>query len=273
MRQEITEPDCQRLIAQVLDVAEKTGCRHVPQGEFAKHSKVTNYRIQQAFGSYTGFLAAAGLEACPNAPINDHDLLGDLRDACMAAGGVISRIKFRSLGKYTIRVYSRRWGSWRNVLIALRRWVEEHDPNFPYLAYLRTLDDAGPVAFIDENMQPRYGAPMEFRGIANEPINEHGVILLCGTLAHDLGFSVERVAPKFPDCEAKRRVADGWRRTRIEFEFRSRNFEHPRHDPSRCDLIVCWEHNWPEAPVEVLELKAEVEKRRNAAPRALSSLG
>lgn len=271
MKQEISEPDRQRLIAQALEVAAKTGRRHFPQGEFNKHFKVTTYRIQRTFGSYTGFLAAAGLEACPNAPINDEDLLRDLRDACIAAGGVISRIKFRRLGKYTIRVYSRRWGSWRNVLIALRRWVEEHDQDFPYLAYLRTLDDAGTVAFIDEDMQPRYGAPMEFRGIANEPINEHGVILLFGALAHDLGFSVERVTPKFPDCEAKRRAADGWKRTRIEFEFRSRNFEHHRHDPSRCDLIVCWEHNWPEAPVEVLELKAEVGKRRNTMPRALSS--
>jgi hypothetical protein len=26
------------------------------------------------------------------------------------------------------------------------------------------------------------------------------------------------------------------------------------HDLSGCDLIVCWRHNWPECPVEVLEL-------------------
>jgi hypothetical protein len=22
-----------------------------------------------------------------------------------------------------------------------------------------------------------------------------------------------------------------------------------------CDMIVCWEHNWPECPLEVIELK------------------
>jgi hypothetical protein len=27
------------------------------------------------------------------------------------------------------------------------------------------------------------------------------------------------------------------------------------HDPSKCDLIVCWRHNWPECPLEVLELR------------------
>lgn len=43
---------------------------------------------------------------------------------------------------------------------------------------------------------------------------------------------------------------------RIEFEYRSRNFREHRHDPADCDLIVCWEHDWPGAPVEVLKLKS-----------------
>jgi hypothetical protein len=28
--------------------------------------------------------------------------------------------------------------------------------------------------------------------------------------------------------------------------------------PAGCDTIVCWEHNWPDCPVEVLELKTAV---------------
>ena len=27
---------------------------------------------------------------------------------------------------------------------------------------------------------------------------------------------------------------------------------------TKCDLIVCWEHNWPECPLEVIELKSLV---------------
>jgi len=51
-------------------------------------------------------------------------------------------------------------------------------------------------------------------------------------------------------------VAPGrWQRVRIEFEFQSRNFLQHFHDPEQCDLIVCWEHNWTECPLEVLELK------------------
>jgi hypothetical protein len=42
---------------------------------------------------------------------------------------------------------------------------------------------------------------------------------------------------------------------RIEIEFLSRNFLQHFHDPKECDLIVCWENNWAECPLEVVELK------------------
>lgn len=49
------------------------------------------------------------------------------------------------------------------------------------------------------------------------------------------------------------------RRIRIEFEYRSRNFKLHRHEPRGCDWIVCWIHNWPEAPssLRVVELRRE----------------
>jgi hypothetical protein len=46
---------------------------------------------------------------------------------------------------------------------------------------------------------------------------------------------------------------------RIEFEFRSRTFRDHGHDPDGCDLIVCWEHNWPECPLEVVELRKVID--------------
>jgi hypothetical protein len=27
------------------------------------------------------------------------------------------------------------------------------------------------------------------------------------------------------------------------------------HEASKCDLIICWRHNWAECPLEVLELR------------------
>jgi hypothetical protein len=48
---------------------------------------------------------------------------------------------------------------------------------------------------------------------------------------------------------------------RIEFEYRSRNFAAHRHDPGGCDPIVCWVHDWPDCPIEVLELRQAMAAR------------
>lgn len=46
-----------------------------------------------------------------------------------------------------------------------------------------------------------------------------------------------------------RRISPGnWQIVTIEFEFESKNFRQHRHDPAGCDIIVCWEHNWPDCP-------------------------
>ncbi|MEX2453904.1 MAG: hypothetical protein WD470_04330, partial [Rhodospirillaceae bacterium] len=94
------------------------------------------------------------------------------------------------------------------------------------------------------------------------PVNEHGVVLLFGMVAAELGYAIDGIGASFPDCAAKRLVAAGprdadarWEPVTVEFEFRSRNFAYHRHDPAACDVIVCWEHDWPGCPIEVLELK------------------
>lgn len=103
------------------------------------------------------------------------------------------------------------------------------------------------------------GAFINFRCLAHAPVNEAGVILLFGMIAGEIGYSIDNVQGGFPDCEGKRRVsAERWERVRIEFEYRSRNFVRHQHDPKGCDLIVCWEHDWGECPLEVIELKSVI---------------
>ncbi len=86
------------------------------------------------------------------------------------------------------------------------------------------------------------------------PQNELGVVFLFSSLAKRLGLRVEQIRPSFPDCLAYQRTGKGEKRVRIEFEYRSRNFS---HDPKKCDWVVCWEHNWPDAPkrLRVVELR------------------
>lgn len=94
------------------------------------------------------------------------------------------------------------------------------------------------------------------RGIVYEPINEQGVILLFAALCHDLGFMIEGIRSSFPDALLRKKNDKGtWTSCRAEFEYRSSNFKTHKHDPRRCDLIICWENDWPDCPVDVLCLK------------------
>ncbi len=155
--------------------------------------------------------------------------------------------------------------------VRLREWLEENEPSFPYLDALpaaATARAAQPTAETEPELAPAttswpaqqgdlYGEFINFRSLQHAPVNEQGVVFLFGMIAHDLGFVIDRVQTGYPDCEAKRRVKGGrgYERVRIEFEFRSSNFN---HRPEGCDLIVCWEHNWSECPLEVLELRSAI---------------
>jgi hypothetical protein len=105
--------------------------------------------------------------------------------------------------------------------------------------------------------RPLLGAPTRVPAFPFEPVNEMGVMVLFSMLAQQLGFVIESVQSGFPDCEAKVEVEPGRsQHFRIEFEYESRGFKEHGHDPQKCDLIVCWRHNWKNCPpnLQVLEL-------------------
>jgi hypothetical protein len=103
------------------------------------------------------------------------------------------------------------------------------------------------------------GGILGVRGIVYEPINEQGVILLFAALCHDLGFMIEGIRSSFPDSLLRRKNSKGtWKSCRTEFEFKSSSFRLHKHDPRQCDLIICWEHDWIDCPVEVVALKEVV---------------
>ena len=102
------------------------------------------------------------------------------------------------------------------------------------------------------------------RGIVYEPINEQGVILLFAALAHELDFRIEGIRAPFPDALLRRKNSKGtWKSCRAEFEYRSSHFKDHKHDSNQCDLIICWEHDWRQCPIEVLSLKEVSRKFRD----------
>ena len=84
------------------------------------------------------------------------------------------------------------------------------------------------------------------------PKNENGLVYVFALVAERLGFEVESVQAGFPDC----RATLGGKRLRIEFEYLSRRFDRHGHNARRCDLVICWKHDWPAMPagLAVLDL-------------------
>ena len=97
-------------------------------------------------------------------------------------------------------------------------------------------------------------------------IDEKAVIFLFGRIFRFLNFDDVTVGhEKAGDLDAWAWNEREMRDTIIEFEATSRNFDIHKHDPKKCNLIVCWEHNWKQCPrnIEVLELKYLWEKTQN----------
>jgi hypothetical protein len=113
---------------------------------------------------------------------------------------------------------------------------------------------------------PKNKKPLLLYGIVGEridlpilnyaPLNEKGVILLFGYYLQDLGIShVEEIKSGFPDAIAMQSIGNGrYKRIRIEFEYRSSSFLRHNHPVAECDVVVCWIHDWPDCPLEVIEL-------------------
>lgn len=107
-------------------------------------------------------------------------------------------------------------------------------------------------------------AKKDFRGLIWAPSYEQEVVLLFGLLLPyiDIAIKIDECRIPFPDCIAFRSNDNS--KIRIEFELLSSNFEKHGHDPKKCDMIVCWLHNWPSCPqsIEILELSKIIRDKK-----------
>jgi hypothetical protein len=272
-------PDLTRndLIALIQDVASRLQKDKVSRSEFIRETGISEWHVSKHFESWNDLVESAGLTPTVTTRIEDDDLFSAMYTTFMKHGGVSTRTKFGKLCEFSSDVYKRRWGRWKNVLLQFRLWLERYERDFPYLEELPQIENNPNVKKLtvdsaehkqtyawSTSNQLQYGPLLNFRGLQHAPINEQGVVFVFGMIAFELGFVVESVAAGFPDCEAKRRVGkERWERVSIEFEYKSKNFHAHGHDPSQCDLIICWIDDWDECPLEVIELKSAIDDLSN----------
>lgn len=278
----------QQLLEAIARVAKGKGTAVLSSKEFSAATGISLNRIYQIFDGWRDACEQAGIPAhMQNVPINNDMLFEDMRRVFIEQDGICTRTKFGKLSKYSVDTLKKRFGAWPNILAAFRTWLVEESLEFPYLDVLPAETPAAVVSNgvnttatrtaylqpIQPGKGPVYGAFLNFRGLQHAPVNEQGVVFLFGMVCHELGFVVELVRTGFPDCEAKRcvdRRRDTWERVRIEFEFRAANAK--VHPMSGCDLIVCWENDWPDCPVEAIELKAAIRQLDRSAGMGTSDM-
>jgi hypothetical protein len=265
----------EEMIAAIEKCAAKLG--YPPSStELRKHANINKYEIRKYFGTHVKALDACGMEARgAGYEVKLKTLFLGWAAVVRELGKVPTMEEYDKRSKNSVRPLIRRAGSWTRVPLLMMEFAKREGLEGEFEDVLnivathfqlvraknRTSGPTKDMLLRPRIMvnQPMYGEPLLDSPLMCAPINEMGVVLLFGGVARQLGFYVTRVQSQFPDCEALRRVErDRCQLVRIEFEQDSRNFLFHNHPLTGCDLIVCWNHNWLDCPLEVLELKSLV---------------
>jgi len=239
---------------------------------FEVHLKLHRKTIRRHFGSWEQACQLAGLQPMrrPTQGVTQDELFYNLRMVHDALGKLPRQqdMKASALSRYGTSPYLRRFNNWNTTIEAYLRWraAREH----PEVSQQRPLSP--PPQRPRPPQQPEvsshahndtYGAPMDFRGMRHEPTSRDGVLFLFSKVHQELGIIVEHLRMGgYPDCETLRQDPQTKRYTKclIAFEVNSAAFQRHLSRKERCDLLVCWEHDWPGCPIEVLSLKDAITK-------------
>jgi HNH endonuclease len=257
---------------------------HVPSCSELKKAKVSKRGVITHFGGYKAALQACDMErAGQGHKISMRTLFLDWADLVRKTGKIPTISEYGLGSKFSIRPLSGRYESWREVPAGMKEfarkegldveWIDVMNVIAAYLEVKSERDKMLGSAMVSTDKprlltgEPVYGEALLHPVISHAPTNESGVVFLFGVLAGELGFRIQRIQTEFPDCEAMRQIEPGkWQRVRIEFEYESRNFVRHMHPAAKCDLIVCWQNNWKDCPLEVIELGAVMRGQRLDKP-------
>ena|SRR5579859_1872175 len=263
----------------VKDLAAKLG-RVPTMIELERTTGINKNEVRKTLGTYREFIESSGIEGrrARGIKVSTHELFLDWAGVVRKMGKIPTITEYQLHGSYTYRPLYRCWGSWSHIAAGMLDYIRNEsladawgDVEGVICSYLEeqgrnlaaTVTDGATERLVTRHRavtgSPIYGRPMFSYPLIHAPINENGVLLLFGMVAERLGYAVARVKAEFPDCDAFRELGPNkWQPLRIEFEYESRNYLIHKHPLLGCDLIVCWKHNWPECPIEVLELEKVV---------------
>jgi hypothetical protein len=277
----------EEIIAAVKDCAATLG--HAPNvSELRAFTKISKNQIRKNFGTYTQMMAASAVQReGSGCRVELKALFLDWAGITRKLGKVPTMSDYELEGRYSIRPLVRRYRTWSQVPEGLQEYARQEGlegewkdvmeiiANHLQQEARQTQTSESPTIMPLRPRPPKdktiYGKPMG--GPLNcAPTSENGVIFAFGCVAEKLGYYILHIQIACPDCEALREVGPNrCERVRIEFENESRNFLTHMHSIDDADLIVCWTHNWPECPIEVLELRTLFGEKWSLTPQRQQS--
>lgn len=256
-------------LSELKRIAQELGVATLSKTQFdAQDPDVKACTISRLWGSWRAALNAAGLQLHPNfhEEIPLADVAQEFLHVVDEIGAIPTVNQMTRRSRHCKNTFTRKFGSYTQFKIAaIGHILDQPDvPAETQCALRAHLEKLTPPAKDTPSPATHHkGRHLGFRAFAFAPTNESDVVAMFGAVADDLGFEIVSTRGPFPDCKARRKTRA--RRARyesclIEFEFQSSDFRRHGHPVNGCNLIVCWEHDWKDCPLEVLELRTEIQK-------------
>jgi hypothetical protein len=266
------------IVATIRELAKKLG-RVPTNAEVERMSPVRRRHVRKYFSNFSSALRACGMEnPHTGVKVANAKLFEDWATVARKLKKLPTTKEYRKLGRHSMEAVMRMCGQWSGAPRTMHAHAQKHGLAHKWKDVMKLIEEQTendwpgngrmwPIPAKQRSLlkkdRPVYGPLMSPAALLHVPTNEAGVMFLFAAMAVELGFMATIVRTGFPDCEALREISPNrLQRTRIEFEYLSRNFLKHRHRVDQCDMIVCWINNWPECPLEVLELSKIIGRSR-----------
>jgi hypothetical protein len=254
---------------EILRVANLISPRPLTRKLFAEHSNISTTPIKRLWaGSLKKAFLECGVKLSENifeaTPFEE--LANEFLLVATELKRVPSLVQLRRRSKHGTYSFQSKHGGYDSFKAKAIGFLLEHERTGPLKVLFENelVRLNGNTNRSNLELRPHeHGRMLGFRAFACVPTYEQDVVGMFTAIAHEIGFEIISNRNAFPDCKANRKI-EGSARNRykeclIEFELRSSDFKAHKHPVNGCDLIVCWEHDWKDCPLEVLELKKAIQ--------------
>jgi hypothetical protein len=255
-------------LEEIKRVAQILNTKNISIEDFKRHSKIGPEAIIRKFNSWEEPLKILGLEPGKSFHkiIETEELANEFLEVTKNLGQIPTLRQMANRGKFSKGLYEKKFKNYVSLKAKLSEYILSQHLCDDFVLRKLFKKEAQNVKSepINAEIRPHYeGKTLNFRHFAYSPTYENEVVSIFSAVAGELGFEIITIRDAFPDCKARRKsqnFRDRMKDCLIEFEFRSSDFVKHKHPINGCDLIICWEHDWIDCPIEVINLKKEITK-------------